>query len=374
MEIVLDALLRETDDPVSCRTEPAAQAAAEAETAPCTADIAENGTPKPKNRKARRAVLCVLGVLAALCAAVLLVITHDWKEEIREYASDNPYITPYGVTMVSAHRSGSGIFPENTMMAFEGCINSKTFRTDVFEFDLHITKDGELILLHDNTLDRTTNSREAFGVKRARPENYTLEELRQLNFGEGFQTEEGDTPYRGLRGEALPDSLRAATLSQVLDYLEASGGFRYIIEIKNKKELGYRAADRLYEVLSARGLLQKTIVGTFNGEVTRYIDAHYPDMQRSASVKEVAAFYLSALMNVERAPGYYRFTALQIPANRFVVRLGTAKLVNYAHKNNIAVQYWTINDADDMRMLKQINADCVMSDVPDLAYDVLNGE
>ena len=48
--------------------------------------------------------------------------------------------------------------------------------------------------------------------------------------------------------------------------------------------------------------------------------------------------------------------------------------MNYAHKNNVAVQYWTINDADAMRALKQINADCVMSDVPDLAYEVLNGE
>ncbi len=334
----------------------------------------KDAPPKRKKRKGLRAAACLPGVLLAVAVAVLLVITHDWKEDVREYASDNPYITPRGVTMVSAHRSGSDIFPENTMMAFEGCINSTSFRTDVFEFDLHITKDGELILLHDDTLDRTTDSREVFGVKHARPEDYTLEELRRLNFGEGFQTEDGKTPYRGLHGEALPDSLRAATLAQVLEYLESNGGFRYIIEIKNKKELGYRAADRIYEVLCARGLLRKAIVGTFNGEVTRYIDAHYPDMQRSASVKEVAGFYLSALLNVDRAPGYYRFTALQIPANQFFIRLGTAKLVNYAHKNNVAVQYWTINDADAMRALKQINADCVMSDVPDLAYEVLNRE
>ena len=68
------------------------------------------------------------------------------------------------------------------------------------------------------------------------------------------------------------------------------------------------------------------------------------------------------------------YTALQIPANQFVIRLGTAKLTTYAHKNNIAVQYWTINDADDIRMLRDINADCVMSDVPDLAYGVLHAE
>ena len=54
--------------------------------------------------------------------------------------------------------------------------------------------------------------------------------------------------------------------------------------------------------------------------------------------------------------------------------LGTSKLTNYAHKNNIAVQYWTINDAEDITMLKEINADCIMSDVPDVAYNILNNK
>ena len=55
--------------------------------------------------------------------------------------------------------------PENTMLAFESCMNSKDFNTDIFEFDLHITKDNKLILLHDDTLDRTTNAVEYFGMR-----------------------------------------------------------------------------------------------------------------------------------------------------------------------------------------------------------------
>lgn len=325
-----------------------------------------------KISRGKKTVLTVIAVILVAVFSLFLILTHNWKADIVDYDTDNPYITPYGTTLVSAHRSGGGIFPENTMMAFEGCINSDTFKTDIFEFDLHITKDGELIILHDDTLDRTTDSEEVFGIKNARPENYTLEELKKLNFGEGFTDDSGTTPYKGLRGDDVPGSLRAATLREVLEYLEANGGFKYIIEIKNKADLGYEAAKKLYEVLSEMNLLDSAIIGTFNGEVTKYLDENYPDMLRSASIKEVLGFYFDSLFGVRREEGYYKFAALQIPANQFVIKLGTSKLTDYAHKNNIAVQYWTINDPDDMRLLKTINADCVMSDDPALAFDVLN--
>ncbi len=338
------------------------------------APAGQAAAPAPGKKKKKRAWLVLPACVLVFAAAVLLVISHVWNDPVQVYETYNPYITPYGEVMVSAHRSGGGIFPENTMMAFENCVRSETFFTDIFEFDLHITKDGELILLHDDTLDRTTNSAAAFGVKGARPEDYTLAELRALNFGEGFTDENGAAPYKGLRGDAIPENLRAATLGQVLDLLEKHGGYRYIIEIKNEKALGFAAADRLYRVLRERGLLEKAVVGTFNPEVTRYMDKNYPDMLRSASITEVIGFYLDSLLKLDRAPGYYRYTALQIPGNRFLIKLGTSRLVNHAHKHNIAVQYWTINDADAMRQLKSINADCIMSDVPDLAYAVLRGE
>lgn len=329
---------------------------------------------KTKRRKSvsKRVLLILLAVFAVFVASVLLIATHRWKDPVKQFETTNPFITETGKPMVSAHRSGAGIFPENTMMAFENCIESDVFKTDIFEFDLHITKDKELILLHDDTLDRTTNSEAVFGVKKARPENYTLAELKTLNFGEGFETDSGEHPYRGLTGDAVPDSLRVATLNEVLTYLQGNGDFQYIIEIKNKKTLGYEAADRLYAILKEHNLLQKVIVGTFNGEVTAYLDENYPDLIRSASIKEVILFYLDSLINRERPADYYKFDALQIPANQYVIQLGNSRLVNYAHKNNIAVQYWTINKEKDIRLLRDIGADCIMSDLPDLAYRVIN--
>ncbi len=334
----------------------------------------KNKTTK-KHRKLHlflKSLAVLFSVVILLAGSLLFLILHDWSDPYQEYETDNRYITEYGKTFVSAHRSGAGIFPENTMMAFEGCFNSDLFKTDVYEFDLHITADDELILLHDDTLDRTTNAVEHFGTEGIRPENYTYEELRQLNFGENFRNDEGEMPYKGLRGDDIPDSLRASSLKDVLTYLESNGHFDYIIEIKNDGELGRKSADKLYSTLKDMDLIDNVVVGTFNEDVTAYIDTEYPDMPRSASVNEVIMMYAHSLLGINIKSISYKFDALQIPMDKYILDLSTTRLVNFAHKNNIAVQYWTINDVDDIELLKSIGADCIMSDVPDVAYDILN--
>ena len=334
----------------------------------------KNNNTKPKHKKHLylRIIAAVCSIVVILVCSLLFLMTHKWSDTYQDYDTTNHNITEYGKTLVSAHRSGGGIFPENTMMAFEGCINSDTFRTDVFEFDLHITADDELIVLHDSTLDRTTDAVEYFGQEDIRPENYTYEELRGLNFGENFKNENGEKPYQGLRGDDIPDSLRVSSLKDVLRYLESNGRFDYIIEIKNGGELGEKAADKLYETLQSMEMLNRVVVGTFNANVTAYLDENYPDLPRSASIMEVVKMYFHSLIGLDRKEGAYKFDALQIPMGASIIDLATARLVNYAHRHNIAVQYWTINDADDMQQLKDIGADCIMSDVPDVAYDVLN--
>ena len=327
---------------------------------------------KAKKHPVRKALCIVLVVVITMVSSLVLLIAHDWKEEYIKYETTNSNITELGTTLVSAHRSGGGIFPENTMMAFEGCINSDTFKTDVFEFDLHITGDDELIILHDGTLDRTTDAVEYFGKEDIRPEDYTYEELRALNFGESFKTDDGEKPYQGLRGDDVPDSLKVSNLKDVLTYLQSHGDFGYIIEIKNGGELGKKSADILYNTLKEMELLDNVVVGTFQNSVTNYLDEKYPDMPRSASIIEVVKVYFNSLLGLDKKEGVYKFNALQIPVGLSIIDLATARLVNYAHRHNIAVQYWTINDTETMQLLKDIGADCVMSDVPDVAYDILH--
>lgn len=314
--------------------------------------------------------LVVLGLLAMFVAGLM---NFNKPGKGQQFEKTNPHISEDGETLISAHRSGAGIAPENTLMAFQHCLNSKDFKVDVFEFDLQLTKDGHLILLHDDTLDRTTNACEHFGEKDVSPATKTLAELRELNFGENFRDENGNFPYRGLRGQDIPANLRAVTLSEVFDLIESVKEHQYIIELKDPREQGYKACDELYRILKERGMLQRVVFGTFNNEVSKYATQHHPDLLRSACPKDVFWFYMCAVLNIKIKPTTFAFSALQIPTDKYMgVRLGTKRIVEYAHRHNIAVQYWTINQTWEMDYLRAINADCIMTDLPDVAYKIFN--
>ncbi len=317
----------------------------------------------------------IIAVLLLLALSAYLALSHDYSGSPPVSVADctNPHIAADGVTRVSAHRSGGGIAPENTLMAFKNCVEDGSFEIDIFEFDVHITADGQLVLLHDDTLDRTSNAVEHFGHEYVRPSEYTYQELYELNMGEGFVTDSGETPYKGLRGEDIPDDLHIMRVQDVFSYLSGHGDYDYIIEIKDSGDLGYAACDELYRQLEAFGLLDDAVIGTFNAEVTEYMEANYPDMLRSASVSEVAGFFIDSLLGIDREDGYYKFEALQIPTSYYsgLIYLGSTRLINAAHEHNIAVQYWTINDAETVAELAAKGADAIMTDYPDMAYEVL---
>lgn len=318
-----------------------------------------------------RIVLVALLVLAVLVFGLYKLVTYQWQDEPQSYSTTNQYITEYGKTNILAHRAGRSLFPQGTMMAFEGCVNSKDFETDIFEFDVRLTADEKLIILHDDTLDEVTDAVEYFGKTENYPENYTYEEIYNLNFGEFFKDSEG-MPYNGLRGKDIPDSLRVVRAAQALSYLEKNGKYYYSIEIKNSGELGKKAVDALYDILKTMNLLDRTIVASFNKDVISYIDENYPELIRAAYNMEVARLYLDSLLDADPDKNDYGFDVIQVPPDKYIVNLGTTKLVNYAHKNNIAVQYWTINDAERMSFLQSIGADGIITDKPDVAYKVLN--
>ncbi len=319
-------------------------------------------------------VLCVLAVLAGALFGVMKISAAHRSDpaDVVKYETDNPYILDS--TDVSAHRIGAGIAPEQTMMAIKNCVENESFEVDVFEFDLHITKDGILVLLHDDTLDRTSDSEAVFGESEVRPENKTYEELRRLNMGAKFENGAGEKPYADLSGDEVPDDLRIQRLEDVLDYLSTVGDFKYIIEIKNGGELGKKGVDVLYSALKERDMVEKVVFGTFNEEVSIYVDTTYTDLARSTSINEVIKFYFAALTNSKSYEP--PCSVLQIPfCAPYLdngINLGTAKVVNYAHSHNMALQYWTVNDREDMEYLVSMGADCIMTDYPDVLYEVVN--
>lgn len=178
--------------------------------------------------------------------------------------NDNPYIV-YNTTglLRSAHRAGGVQDPENTMRAIKTCLNSMNegYDVDILEFDLHLTKDNELILLHDENFDRTTNSVEVWGREGVLPRDKDLAEIKELNFGYWFPYERGSVQiedkriYKDLND--LPEGvdandLRVVTLEEVIVAAENAGKqYRYIIEIKDKGSVGKYAAEQLCALMES---------------------------------------------------------------------------------------------------------------------------
>ena len=314
-------------------------------------------------------LLCIVIVIAIIGAAQFFHRS-DPKNR-KQYETSNPFIP--GETAISAHRSGAGDFPEETLAAFRGCAENPDFQVDYFEFDLHMTADDILVLSHDSSLDRVSNAAAVFGAENVLVRDKTLAELKQLNMAAQFVSGAGEAPYADLHGDDVPDELRILSLDEVLDYLTAAGDYHYIIEIKDGGEVGLAAADQLYATLQARGLLDRVIVGSFRDEVASYITANYPDMHRSASPEEVVQFYFAALTGKRDFTCSY--DVLQLPfgdaESSFGINLGTATVINFAHANDLAIQYWTVNSEKDMTYLASIGADALITDYPDRAAGVL---
>ena len=314
-------------------------------------------------------LLCIVIVIAII--GVAQFFHRSDPKNRKQYETSNPFIT--GETAISAHRSGAGDFPEETLAAFRGCAENPDFQVDYFEFDLHMTADDILVLSHDSTLDRVSDAAAVFGAENVLVRDKTLAELKQLNMAAQFVSGAGEAPYADLHGDAVPDELRILSLDEALDYLTAAGDYHYIIEIKDGGEVGLAAAEQLYATLQARGLLDRVIVGSFRDEVASYITANYPDMHRSASPEEVVQFYFAALTGKRDFTCSY--DVLQLPfgdaESSFGINLGTATVINFAHANDLAIQYWTVNSEKDMTYLASIGADALITDYPDRAAGVL---
>ncbi len=292
--------------------------------------------------------------------------------------STNPYIREYLDPDISAHRSGAGLAPQNTLMAFENIVElGDASGVDTLEFDVQITADGELILLHDLTYDGTSNAAEAFGKEKVYASSLTFEEAQVLNMGENFKGN-GDYPYRGLRGNDIPYNLRVVKCDTVIDYVEANCGdkvYNYVIEIKSIGVNGKRAVDRLYEIITERDLEDRVIWSTFAPDVSSYMKKNYPEISRTADAIEAVQFYFYFRNGWNLQDVKPSYVALQIPygSSAFdnLINLGTREMINYAHKNNIALQYWTINNEEEIRTLALNGADCIMTDYPQTAFEVV---
>ena len=326
--------------------------------------------------------LKIFGIIVAAIVVFFLIIniippTHN--------VENNPFVVGKGeLPLLAAHRGGGENNPENTMLAFREAV--KTIQVDIIESDLYLTKDGYLVYNHDSYIDETCNVNGDLTLEEVEAlcenkenrhyiKDMTLAELEQYNFGYYFEDENGERIYKDVT-DIEGAGLQIATVDKLFaEFYESHPDLLFIVEIKNDGELGYKACEILSETLNQYpGYRDQIVVGTFHDEIEAELKAKYSDLLRGAPTGTAAKFVLTQYLGVNIFDNS-DFACLQIPTSYDLgieIFLDNQGLIDRAHRRNIAVQYWTINDADEMRHLIELGCDCIMTDNPELLRSVLN--
>ena len=323
----------------------------------------------------------ILFIIAGLMCLSSFTAPAPAEPQVKNQDTGVYFLPGYGSTLISSHRSGKGAAPENTLMAVKSNLIYSEDASAIIEMDVQLTKDGEIVLYHSLALDEMSNSEEYFGSKNIPVFMKTYDELRNLNMGENFKS--GDSyPYRGLRGDDIPDDIRITKLRDVFECVEAEAPdtYRYIIEVKYPLHWAQKIVDGIYAMMKEYDLSDRVIVASFWPDVSLYIDNKYPgEINRSANPFEIVDLYGCYTRNDDLSNEDFKYVALQMPyywddGKLLVANLGKTEFIDYAHKYGISMQYWTVNSADDAKALAEAGADLLMTDYPDRIRKALYSE
>ena len=253
-----------------------------------------------------------------------------------------------GRPLAIAHRGGAGLWPENTLYAFE---RAGAMGVDVIETDVRATADGELVVLHDENVERTTDGSGPVT-------SLTLAEVKRLDAAYRFSPDGGRSfPLRG-RGVRIP------TLREVFASLPL---MRFNIE---PKQAAPPLAAPLCRMIREHGMAERVMVGAFSGSTLAEFRRECPEVATSAATGEVLSFL--AMHEAGLAASYSPvMQAFQVPERAGALHVLTPDFVKAAHGLNLRVHAWTVNDESDMRRLVQLGVDGVMTDYPDRLLKVL---
>lgn len=285
-------------------------------------------------------IFLLISLLISAGALLLVRLLSSPAESHSFFENDGP--------MVIAHQGGEELRPSNTMASFS---HAMELGVDVLEMDVHSTADGELVLIHDDTVDRTTDGT-------GRVNDLTLAELRQLDAGHYWTADDGASyPYRG-------QGIQIATLEEVL---AAFPGTRFNIEIKQKEP---SIATQLCETLRRFAVAEQSLVASFHPESITEFRAACPETPTSMVESEIRTFYVLhrlGLSSLYTPPA----EAIQVPEQQGDIYILSERFVEDAHGIGLNVHAWTIDETDDMARLLARGLDGIITDRPDRMIDLL---
>lgn len=258
---------------------------------------------------------------------------------------------------IIAHGGAQGHAPANTLAAFDLALNQGA---TMLEMDVQLSADNAVVVIHDGTLDNTTNGSGAIA-------DFTLAELKQLDAGWFFRDESGDYAYRG-RGVTIP------TLAEVF---ERYPNTPMVVELKT--EGGPAIIQPVIDLVKAYEREDDVVLASFSEAYLRPVREQLPTTRTNMPESESTAFFIRQLVGLHpwwQPPG----DLLQVPATHTLalgpvtledMRVPTPGFVRAAHRLGLEVQVWTINDPPTMHRLLDAGVDGLITDYPDRARAVI---
>ena len=336
----------------------------------------------------KKALRVIALALVGLFLVYAVMATQPRKDN---YPLENPMRKQGELPLLIAHGGGNGEFPDNTLEAFYNAYS--VYENVMMETDVSITRDGVLILSHDTTLDRKTNV-----TGQIADWDYSQLMEQKVDFGYTNPTEDGvlsgervhftdengvekyptDVEYpEGV--EPRDEEVFLATTLE--DLLICFPNNRINVEIKQSGELGFRALAEAVRLVEEYDAFDRVVFASFHEEIYD----EYQRMQAAGEVPEAfmyspaydaaTKFFVLQLLKLDVFFGD-ELCVFQFPMEEKGFNLATESFTSAAHKHNLAVHYWTINDPEEMKLLIEIGADGIMTDYPHrlkAVYDSFGG-
>lgn len=259
-------------------------------------------------------------------------------------ALPHPFFQGLSATLHIAHRGGAALAPENTLEAFEMAV--RKYRTDMLELDVHLSRDGEVVVCHDETVDRCTDGTGPVS-------QMTWDELQRLDAGFRFSTDSGSTfPFRG-KGCRLP-SLR--------ELLQRFPEMKLNIDLKSRDD---KLVSTFAAVVREEGAAERICCGAEWDDVAERLHRALPECCHFYPMQALTALVMAAKTG-QPLPSDARYCVLDMPLVYKGFRLVDARFVSQMTDINKWVNVWTIDAPEDMRALIADGVGGIMTDRSDL--------
>lgn len=329
-------------------------------------------------------------LLILLYFVVSIFIIIDYSPKAVSYEFENKWLNPKR-PLIIPHGGAKMLYPENTIYAFE-----QTDIYDAFEIDLTLTKDDILMTHHD--LDLSLDLGASFKDTLVRTLTYDeiIQTIKDNDYPgvRNFVDIHGNKPYENVLDPELLDKLIPAKLEDIFKKYRHKF---YILELKDikVKEDYEKATHLLIDLIEKYDLSEQVIVSSFSDEVMKYFKKQ-THIHTSTAFKKSLNFILLSAFNVDFfyrpndaaliIPNKEILTDKQLSPLKYIPKfiqhkfmdknqknsthLGQSGIINDAHRHNMAVIYWTINDVDEMKELIKLGVDGIITDRPDILHQL----